>query len=1346
MSRIMKNIIIFGDNKKFLKRNVLNNFICKYCYLIIFFSFFFIQTNAQDGNFKHLNIKDGLSQSWVRCIQQDTLGFMWFGTDNGLDRYDGNNFEIYKHNPSNPNSISSSRVNVLHEDKKGNLWVGTLNGLNLFNRENNFFEKQSNWPTATITSIAEDSDGNLWVGTFENLFLYNVSTKQIIEFKYNKEDSNSLSSRAIQKVLVDMSKNIWIGTTDGLNVLDPNHKVFKKYFHETNNPNSILSNDIRSLWLDKYSRLWIGSTKGIDILTNATWRPDKGNFIHIEHNNQNNASLSSGAILTMTETKDGKLYIGTENGGLNIFNLKQLDDEFYKFEHFVNDPENQNSLSNNSIYSIFQDNQENVWVGTHGDGLNILNKVNSNFELIQSRPGTKNTISNNQVNCFFEDKNNLWIGTEGGLNKYDKLSKKYYHYVNDPLNYATIAANSVMAINRDRRNKLWVGGMGSGLNLFYENTGTFGHFFADIDNKNGLRTNNIFSILVDKTGNIWLGLVCGSLAKFESNTGSFTYYQYGLGSNYDFECVKEVIETNDGNLWLIASNSLDCFNPQTEKFTRYTHNPTDKNSISSNWVFSLFEDYKFQLWVGTDAGLNLFNKSTNSFKNFQVEDGLPDNAIKSIIGDSKGNLWIGTDKGISKFINGVNNPEKRQFKNYTAEDGLQGNEFRKRACYKNADGKLYFGGINGYNAFYPDSIKENNYIPKVVFTDFLIFNKKAAVGKNAPLIKDISICKELTLIYSQSVITFKFSAISYISPQKNNYAYKMEGFDENWNYVGTKNEATYTNLEPGQYKFLVKASNNDGKWNETGSSILVNILPPWWKTWWARTILYISIVAIALYIYFLRISFYRHQQLKLTTLVKERTRELEEATAYLEEKQEEIHMQKEELIAQRNALEDSNTILVEHQEKINLQKNELVSQKGALEESNKLLTEKQEQIILQNKELDKHRYELESLIEERTRDLIDAKLKAEDSDRLKSAFLANMSHEIRTPMNAIIGFSSLLKDVEISSDEKEKMIDVIINNSESLLTIINDILDLSMIQSNQVKLYPVQTQIVTLLKEVQSSFMVECAKKSILLKLNLKEIDIDLTIDADKNRVKQVLVNLINNAIKFTNIGEIEIGISKNDAYITVYVKDTGIGIPEGTGNSIFERFLKIEDNTKLYGGTGLGLSICKSLVTLWGGDIWYKSVLNSGTTFYFTLPNTEIDGKTKAAPAKTEIKSLLLVDKIILIAEDQENNFLLLKVFLDKTKAKLIWAKNGREAIDYATNNNVDLVLMDIKMPDIDGLEAMKQIKTVNPRLPIIAQTAYAFENEKMEFIKQGFDGYLVKPLKIAEVFELIAKKLSIK
>jgi signal transduction histidine kinase/ligand-binding sensor domain-containing protein len=1260
--------------------------------------------NYAPFKFDHLTTANGLSSNRIFCVFRDSKGFLWLGTDVGLDRYDGYSVKNYRNDERKPHSLSSNSVRCILEDSYHNLWIGTANGLNMLNRDVDSFYVFKNNPSDknsinsnSITYIFEDSYKNLWVVTGAGcLNRLNRATGNFQRFSIPHNHEYSLNHQ-VNSIAEDSKGNLWVVSfSPEIFRFNPKTGEFKSFPCMV----SDFGEDRKGIFIDSDDDIWI-------------YTENHGLF---QYNSQENTfttfkiapdgtGTNLATIRDMIQEDKTHLLIGIDQGGINRYNKTSR-----HFEYIMYDENKDNVLYNNGIWDMFKDKEGILWVACSGGGINYIDPNKNRFNLFQHKINKLNSLSSNFTECFYEDKGGkIWVGTDGGgLNLFDPKTGIFKAFKHDEANPYSIAGNVIRSIAGDNHDNLWIASWEGGLNFYERKTGRFYRYLLDKQKAN-ISSDRIWYLKVAHNNVLWIGMLDDGIVLFDKDKGVLKRFRNKPGDDKSLSDnrIFYMYEDPEKVMWVCTGNGLCRFDSVHQNFIKIRDLPYRQ-------IRAFCIDKAGYLWVGTAThGLCMLGKNGNLIRTYNKSDGLCDNIINGIAKDNKGDLWISTNNGLSHFIR-----QKGIFRNYSNGDGLQDNQFFSLSFLKTRDGKLYLGGMNGFNSFYPDSLKDNPYIPQVVITDFQLLNSSSLVESEDHSLKQISACKGIILHPNQNVFSFIFAATNLTYPEKNQYAYMLEGFDENWIFTSSNRRyVTYTNLNPGHYTFKVKASNNDGLWNETGASVDITILPPWYKTLWFRILFFSFIGFIVFLFYYLRTSFYRKQKALLTRMVKEKTQSLEETTAFLEEGQEEIKLQKEELMAQ----------------------------KEVLEQINKILLEQKQQILEQNVELDKHRNQLESQVEERTRELVAAKLKAEESDRLKSAFLSNMSHEIRTPMNSIVGFASLLKEEGLSEVEKENMIRIIIQSSETLLLLINDILDLSKIEANQMDLNVKSFDIVLILKEIQNIFSFEAKKKNIQLIVDYDLIRPKLELKSDLIRIKQVFTNLVNNAIKFTSNGMVKFGVkSITGGFITFFVKDTGIGIPPDTGTTIFERFRKLENKDQLYSGTGLGLAICKSVVNLWKGKIWYESIVGSGATFYFTHPlHTDsqlVNDKFELQPSENDSFN----DKTILVAEDQENNYLLLQAYLRKTKAKLIWVQDGYNAVQFALNNIVDLILMDIKMPGIDGIEATQQIKTAKPQIPIVAQTAYAFENEIHQFSKYGFDDYLVKPIQIRELYFILHKYLS--
>ena len=506
------------------------------------------------------------------------------------------------------------------------------------------------------------------------------------------------------------------------------------------------------------------------------------------------------------------------------------------FIRYKNNPDNSSSINNNSIYSILKDKAGDLWFGTFSGGINFLNKSNQVLNCYRKVPGNNRSLGSNTVRGFTEDKDgNIWIATDGGgLDLFNYAPNTFTHYSTTTSN---LNRDAVLAIFIDSKENIWVGTWDGGISLFNKNS----HSFKSYTKANSsIPSNNVFDIVEDHSGNLWLSTTDG-VVKFDPKTQSFRNYTQadGLGNNHS-----EVISVDSkGNILIGTTQGLSILDPSTNKMTNYNSDPKNSNSLSTGFVSAIFEESPSVLWVGTIDGLNRIDRTSNKFKHYFEQNGLPNNSIRGIRQDNNGFLWISTNKGITKF-----DPQKESFKNFTKLDGIQGNEYVINSCYKTRNGKLLFGGVNGFDFFDPKDVVDNSFIPPVVITDFQIFNKSIKPWtEDSPLASDISQTKEIVLSYKQSVFSFQFTALNYRTSEKNQYAYMLKGFDETWNYVGTNRTASYTNLNPGTYEFIVKGSNNDGVWNEQGTIITVIIRPPFWATWWFRLFMLIVIAATVNY-------------------------------------------------------------------------------------------------------------------------------------------------------------------------------------------------------------------------------------------------------------------------------------------------------------------------------------------------------------------------------------------------------------------------------------------------------------------------------------------------------------------
>jgi PAS domain S-box-containing protein len=825
--------------------------------------------------FEHFETEQGLSQSNVTCILQDSRGLMWFGTRDGLNKYDGYKFTVYKNEASNRYSVSNNFIKGIVEDSKGDLWIATWGGgLNRYDRSKDRFVTYRHDPkdpktvsTDFTTCVFIDSKGMIWVGTEGGISVLNASSNQFIHYSTDAKNAKSVSDNYVRCIFEDSQQQIWVGTfKGGLNKFDRKQQAFTHYVYEEKNNNSISGNNVYTIFEDSKHFLWVGTDgTGLNKMDKAT-----GIFTRYIHDNKKANSLAANSVYAIGEDNQHLLWVGTENGGLNI-----LDPETGMFYTYQNDEGDKNSLGNNSIHSIHKDAKGNMWLGTFNAGVDMVSADGNKFAHYKHSL-SKNSLSNNNVLCIFEDsKQNIWIGTDGGgLNLFNPVTHQFTYFKHQDNNRNSICGNYVLSVYEDSKGNIWIGTWAGGITVYNPAKQAYTHFKHDPSNSSSLSSNNAWKIFEDHEKNIWVGTYGGGLNLYNPSNNSFTRYQYqqdkttGISSDN----IYSIFEDRQGKLWVSTDGGGLClFDRKTKTFSRYVHEQ-NKNSIASNTVTNIFEDGKGNLWIGTMAGLSFLDRKNNHFTNYTTTDGLPNNVVYGILEDKSGNLWLSTNKGIAKF-----DPATKKFKNFNVSDGLQSNEFKQQAYCLSHTGAMYFGGNNGFNEFYPEKMKENSFEPKLIITGFQVFNKEVPIADenndNSPLKANITEVKKITIPHNSSVISFEFASLNYIASDKKQYAYMLEGFDTKWNDIGIRHTATYTNLDPGKYVFSVRGLNNDGTWSKNITSVELIIMPPFWMTWWFRTLVALFIVGCLVAFYRVRVKAITKQKLRLERLVKERTEE-----------------------------------------------------------------------------------------------------------------------------------------------------------------------------------------------------------------------------------------------------------------------------------------------------------------------------------------------------------------------------------------------------------------------------------------------------------------------------------------
>jgi PAS domain S-box-containing protein len=805
--------------------------------------------------FTHLTSAQGLSNDIVRCILQDSQGFMWFGTQDGLNKYDGYTFTVYRHLRSDPNSLSNSTITALYQDRSGTLWIGTAMGLDSFSGGAAQF---THYPDVQeeIGVIYEDTTGLLWIGTYgSGLFQYDRIAHQFVQYMPDPADPNSLSDDAVISIYEDGSGTLWLGTANGgLNAFDPATQRFSHYQNDPADPHSLSYDRVTTIYKDRSNVFWVGTGFAYDIEVGGlnVFDRDSGQFTQYLHDPLDRHSLSNNHVRSVYEDQTSTLWIGTDEG-LNVF-----DRSTNIFTSFHHDPLNPHSLSGDMITAIYEDRTGTLWFGTEGAGINKYARVKEKFARYQHDPLDPNSLSGPVVGAITQDHDGvLWIGVPGeGLDSLNRTTGQasagstFANYSNDPDDPNSLINNNVRALYVDHEGTLWVG-TSRGLDQldrtseYASGEGAFTHYVHDPGDPYSLSLGAVKAILEDHTHTLWIGTEePGALNRFERGTGpgdrgAFTRYEYDSSDPDSFintYGIRAIYEDQAGDLWLGTYDGLVHFDRETEEFTRYEHDPDDPYSLSSDFVWGIHQDSDGILWIATAGGLNRFDQTTGQFTVYTLEDGLANDNVMCILADERGYLWLGTDEGLSEF-----NPQTETFTNYDESDGLASNVVMLAACHQSENGEMFFGTLDGFNAFYPADVKDNPHIPPVVLTAFRKFDEVIEFDSS------LSEVKEITLSYQDNFFAFEFAALDYTDPAKNQYAYRLEGFDKDWIYCGTRRYASYTNLPPGEYTFRVKGTNNDGVWNETGHTVKITIAPPFWATWWFRglaTAVVLGIVAV----------------------------------------------------------------------------------------------------------------------------------------------------------------------------------------------------------------------------------------------------------------------------------------------------------------------------------------------------------------------------------------------------------------------------------------------------------------------------------------------------------------------
>lgn len=1092
--------------------------------------FLCININAQDTKlikFNHLTTQDGLADNYCETILQDSKGFIWIGTNDGLCRYDGYNFRTYRNSPNDSTTLSNNYIFSLFEDSKQNLWVGTnMGGVALYNPSLDNFTRiifnaeDSIWYQRNrINEMVEIGD-NIWFATMHGFGRLNLETKETKWFK--PEVFKGFSPHQIMCMLPDKDGHMWIGTLyGGLYYFDTHsEKIKKHYYNIPDDPTTLSSNKVKRFHQESDTAIWIGTEEGgINILN-----PYTGKCKRYQNNPLDETTIGSNDVLNFFKDSKERLWIGTINGGLNLYN--KSNDSFTRFTPNKNNP---SSLNAQSISKIIEDDFGNIWVSTHGGGINYINPKQNSFKHLHSSISKNANLKHNYISCFLEDNfSNIWVGTDGGgLHLYDRRNNTFKSFGEEDGIYSA----SILDIKPSTNNKIWIATWGSGIYLFDTELKKVIKHYTYTANKNSIGINDIKGIH-EKNDTLWIATHGDGLNILDLKTEHFTSWRNNKSFNCNLhfpEWGNAVLNDSQDRIWIATTVGLHKYDNDT--LTSYFKDNNDTTSLNGFMISCIYEDSRGKIWIGTEGGLNLYEEDNDHFIQFNNKYGLP-TKVKSIIEDNENTFWIGSNYGITMFNYRTKN---RVSKNYDEKDGLQGNQFFDRSCLKLKNGELLFGGLNGFNIFDPNKLTENKVPPHTYFIDFQIFNKSQyPTQDSSPLFKSITYTDEITIDYNQSVIGFEFCGINYIAPQKNTYKIIMEGFDNKWRNIGTERKATYTNLDPGVYTFKVKAANNEEVWNEAATKIRITVLPPWWMTWWFRISIVIILVSSAIFYYKYRMMQIKKINIKLENDVKERTDELLKA--------------------------------------------------------NKSLQNYQLKIIDKNNELAHAIEELQSV------------------NKTKDRFFSIIAHDLKNPINTIMGFSELLmlRKKVLPDTKKDNFISLIHDSSLRINDLLKNLLQWARSQTGTIQFNPKEHNLNTLIKGNIELLETMAHKKDISIHFHSS---IDTKCSFDANMINTVLRNLGQNAIKFTNRnGEINFIAEENEDKYTITVSDNGEGISEEQIKKLLTSdYNESTDGTENEKGSGLGLILCKEFITAHNGTFEIKSTIGKGSKFIFSLPKLTV-------------------------------------------------------------------------------------------------------------------------------------------
>ena len=1240
--------------------------------------------------FEHLSVENGLPQESVLAIVQDSDGFMWFGTQSGLSRYDGYRFTSFRNVIGDPSSLINNWVRVLYVDRKGRLWIGTDGGLDRYEPSTGAFThflpqepaKRGNG-NRHIRAILDDGKDGLWLATADGLQHFDIASGRFAIWHHVPGVADSLASDKLSSLALDAKGRLWIGSSSGLDSLGPD----RVHFRHHPSPQGGAYDVIQALLVDPAQHLWVGSMGGLERLPLG----QSGQLRRFGVGE----GMPAGEISVLYQDAEHQLWVGSHDRGL--YRWQSGSGTFAHHPHRITDSY---SLGDNQVSALYADRVGTFWVGTWYGGVSRADMGSGGFARIVRGADSPIALEDNKVRGIVADgAGKLWLATNGGLHRFDPASGDDTAWRLAPVASGVTGDAMATAVALGPDGAVWAGAR-NGLARLDPASGRMARraLSRDVD------ANSVRNLLVTRDGVLWIA-TRGGLHRLDPRSGGsgsgidgvLTTYQHdpASGASLADNVVRPMLEDRQGRLWVGTFDGLDLLDRATGKFRHFRHDPNDPASLSHDEVHYLLEDHHGTLWVGTAVGLNkmvIALDGTPRFQRYTRREGMEDDAVAAMQEDLDGFLWVSTSSGLSRL-----DPASGIWRNYNSADGTIEGAYFDASSLRAKDGTLYFGGNNGMTAFNPRALHDNTIAPRAVITGLQIFGQPVQQVHPGLLPGPIERAGGVTLPASDAVFSLEFSALHFAAPGRNRFAYRLSGFDQEWISADAgKRFATYTNLDPGTYTFEVRAANKDAVWSDAAASLEITILPPYWKTLWFRGLCALLVVGFCYGAYRIRLDGLSRQKDLLEQQVGLRTEKIEQQNRLLERQTEELREQQRQVRRRTDELARANAALKENEEGLYL-----------------------------------------------------AKQRAEDATRQKSEFLANMSHEMRTPLAGVIGMLGFaLRDGHLKASTREQILRGQAN-AESLLAIINDLLDFSKIEAGKLTIENIDFALDDTIAQVVTLFEEQAGAHSVGFALHV-DPDLPRFVVGDPTRLRQILVNLVGNAFKFTHSGQVTVRVERRleDQWdrdgrnmIRFSVQDTGIGIAANALPRLFQSFEQADaTTTRRYGGTGLGLAICRQLVDLMGGTIGAVSSPGAGSTFSVVLPLA--DGVPPPllshAPRQPHTHRLR-----VLCAEDYPTNQIIVRMMLEELGHQVDVVDNGLLAVRACARTRYDMILMDGRMPEMDGASATRLIReggsrdapVIDQHLMIVALTANVSEEDRARYLACGMDAFLTKPIDDAQL-----------